>query len=142
MNTLFHDLRYAVRILVKSPGFSLAAIVTLALAIGANSAMFSLVNTAVFATLPFDDADRLVRLWRHSQDGGETDVFSYLDYAEYRDRSDVFEELVAHAYVPTSVETADGSETRFAQIVTGNYFTALGVEAIHGRMLTVGLKPG
>ena len=136
MNTLFHDLRYAVRVLAKSPGFSCAATVTLALAIGVNTAMFSFVNAAVLAPLPFDDADRLVRLWRQSQDGSETDVFSYLDYVEYRDRSNVFEELVAHAYVPTSVETADGSETRFGQIVTGNYFTTLGVEALHGRTLT------
>jgi predicted permease len=136
VNTLFHDLRYAVRVLAKSPGFSIAAIVTLALAIGVNTAMFSLVNTAVLAPLPFDDADRFVRLWRQSQDGSETDVFSYLDYVEYRDRSDVFEELIAHAYVPTGVETADGSETRFGQIVTGNYFTTLGVEALHGRALT------
>lgn len=136
MNTFLRDLRYAVRMLVKSPGFSVAAILTLALAIGVNTAMFSLVNTAVFAPLPFEDADRLVRLWRQSQDGSDTNVFSYLDYIEYRDRSDVFEELVAHAYVPTSVDTADGSETRFAQIVTGNYFTALGVEALHGRTLT------
>jgi hypothetical protein len=136
MGTLVLDLRYAVRVLTKSPGFSVAAIVTLALAIGVNTAMFSLVDTAVFAPLPFDDADRLVRLWRQSPDGGETEVFSYLDYVEYSDRSDVFEELVAHAYVPTSVETADGAETRFGQIVTGNYFTTLGVKALHGRMLS------
>ena len=136
MHTLWQDLRYAVRILLKSPAFTVTGVVTLALAIGVNTAMFSLVNTAVFAPLPFDGADRLVRLWRQSPDGSETDVFSYLDYVEYRDRSAVFEELIAHAYVPTGVETADGSETRFGQIVTGNYFAALGVEALHGRTLT------
>ncbi|HNQ22625.1 MAG TPA: ABC transporter permease [Phycisphaerae bacterium] len=134
--TVLHDLRYAVRVLTKSPGFSLAAIVTLALAIGVNTAMFSLVNTAILAPLPLDDADRFVRLWRQAEDDGAAGVFSYPDYIEYRDRSDVFEGLVAHAYLPTSVETADGNETRFGQIVTGNYFRTLGVEALYGRTLT------
>ncbi|UCE58633.1 MAG: ABC transporter permease [Phycisphaerales bacterium] len=136
MGTFVQDIRFAVRMLLKTPGFTCVVVLTLALGIGANTAMFSLVNTAVFAPLPFDDTDRMARLWRQSENGEETNVFSYLDYVEYRDRSDVFEELVAHAYVPTSVETAEDSETRFSQIVTGNYFTTLGVETLHGRTLT------
>ncbi len=136
MNVLLQDLRYATRMLLKNPGFTLAAVVTLALAVGVNTAMFSLLNTAVFAPLPFDDADRLVRVFRQSSDGEETDLFSYPDYLEYRERSDVFEELVAFSFMPASVDAGDGTESRFGQVVTGNYFAALGVKAALGRTLT------
>jgi len=137
MRSILQDFRHAARTLAKTPGLVVVAVVTLALAIGANTAIFSLINTALFAPLPFKDADKLVRVFRQSSDGSETRFFSYLDYMEYRDRSDVFDELTAHSNVPLSIETTDASETRFGQVVTGNFFAALGVEAVHGRVLTV-----
>ena len=136
MAVFFQDVRYAFRTLRKNPSFAITAVITLALAIGVNTAMFSLVNAAVLAPLPFEDADRLVRIFRQSLDGSETNPLSYLDYVEYRDRNDAFEELFAFSMIPTSVGIGNATEARFGQVVTGNYFTALGVEAFRGRVLT------
>jgi predicted permease len=144
MSVLLNDLRYAARMLLNNPGFTVAVVLTLALAIGVNTAMFSLVNTIVFAPLPVEDPDRMVRVFRDPLDSDDLDVFSYPDYCDYRDRSDVFENLAAYAFLPVAVETAEGSETRFGQVVTGNYFATLGARALVGRMLTPSddLTPG
>ena len=136
MTVLFNDLRYAARMLLNNPGFTVAVVATLALAIGVNTAMFSLVNTMVFAPLPVDDPDRLVRVFRDPLESDGLEVFSYPDYCDYRDRSDVFENLAVFSFLPVAVETAEGSETRFGQVVSGNYFQTLGVQAMEGRMLT------
>lgn len=136
MSVLFNDLRYAARMLLNNPGFTVAVVLTLALAIGVNTAMFSLVNTIVFTPLPFENADRLVSLFRDPMEGSDLEVFSYPDYLDYRDRSDIFEELAVYAFLPVSLESGGGSETRFGQVATGNYFRTLGVGALHGRVLT------
>ncbi len=136
MRTLLQDLRYSIRLLAKAPGFTVATVATLALAIGVNTAMFSLINTIVLAPLPFDNADRLVRVFRDSPDDDPFSAFSYPDYLEYRDRNEAFEELVVYSFMPASVETNEGAESVFGQIVTGNYFTTLGVSAQQGRLLT------
>jgi hypothetical protein len=120
MRTLLQDLRYSIRLLAKAPGFTVATVATLALAIGVNTAMFSLINTIVLAPLPFDDADRLVRVFRDSPDDDPFSAFSYPDYLEYRDRNEAFEELVVYSFMPASVETNEGAESVFGQIVTGN----------------------
>jgi putative ABC transport system permease protein len=144
MDTLLRDFRYAIRTLAKSPGFALAAIATLALTIGVNTAVFSVVNEVVLKPLPFEDSDRLVWFVRESEDGREVGSISYPDYLEYRDRSEAFEELTAFSFLPLSTGSGDGSEIRWGQIVTGNYFAAFGVRAAHGRMLTVDddVRPG
>lgn len=134
MGTLSQDLRFACRMLAKSPGFTLVAVVTLALGIGVNTAIFSLVNAVVFRPLPFENPDRLVEVYRGEERIGS--IFSYLDYIEYRDRSRIFEELACFSYAPISTGRGDRTELRTGQIVTGNYFAALGVQAIHGRLLT------
>jgi predicted permease len=138
MGILLQDLRYGLRMLVKTPGFTVVALITLALGIGANTAVFSLVNTILLRPAPFENADRLVRVFRQAPDGNETRVFSYLDYIEYRDRSDVFDEMTAYSLMPMSVGKGDGNEMRIGQIVTGNYFDTLGVKAIQGRVLNAG----
>ncbi|UCF32601.1 MAG: ABC transporter permease [Phycisphaerales bacterium] len=144
MDFFFRDLRHALRALLKSPGFTAAVILTLALGIGANTAMFSLVNQALFAPLPYDGADRLVRLFSQTRDGQHTGFLSYPDYLEYRDRSEVFEQLVAFCYLPINVGVGDTSETRTGQVVTGDYFSALSVKARVGRLLSPedNKKPG
>ncbi len=136
MSVLLQDLRFALRMLVKSPAFTAVAVVTLALGIGANTAIFSLINVAVLRPLPFAEPDRLVRVFRQSTDGNDPVMFSYHDYIEYRDRNDSFDEFAAFSFVPLSVGIGDANEMRFGQIVTGNYFSALDVDAIKGRMLT------
>jgi predicted permease len=138
MGTLLQDIRYAARMIGGNPGFAAVVIVTMALGIGANTAMFSLVNTALLRPLPFDEPDRLVRVFRQSVDGSETRFFSYPDYLEYRDRNDIFENLAAFAFVPLSIGVGEASETRFGQIVTGNYFDMLRVRPALGRLLRRG----
>jgi predicted permease len=136
MTVLLNDLRYAARMLLNNPGFTAAVVLTLALAIGVNTAMFSLVNTMVFAPLPFENVDRLASLFRDPLEGSDLEVFSYPDYLDYRERSDIFEELAVYAFLPLSMESSGGAQTRFGQVVTGNYFQTLGEKALHGRMLT------
>jgi len=118
--------------LLKSPGFTFFVVVTLGLGIGLNTAIFSLVNAILFRPLPFEGAERIVALDR----GDFGDFFSYLDYTEYRDRSEVFESLSAWSYAPISVGSGQTTELRFGQIVTGEYFQTLAVEAALGRVLT------
>ena len=136
MHALLQDLRYAFRVLAKDPAFTVAAVATLALAIGVNTAMFSVVNGIAFAPLPYSDADRIVNVYRQSRKTGEAEVFSYPDYREYRERCDSFEELAAWTYTPMSIGAGDAVEWRFGQSVTGNYFDLLGVGPLQGRFLT------
>ncbi|UCD76767.1 MAG: ABC transporter permease [Phycisphaerales bacterium] len=136
MGILLQDLRYAARMILKNPAFTAIVVLTLALGIGINTAIFSLVNAILLRPLPFDDASRLVRLCRQTPDGGDLEPMSYLDYLEYRDRAEVFESLSAFSFIPLSVGVGDENQMRFGQIVTGDYFDTLGVDAILGRMLT------
>ena len=136
MNMLMHDLRYAVRMILKNPAFTVIVVLTLALGIGANTAIFSLVNAVLLRPLPFEDSERLVRVCRQPEDGSELEPMSYLDYLEYRDRAEVFENLAAFSFIPLSVGVGDENQMRFGQIVTGDYFDTLGVDATLGRMLT------
>jgi hypothetical protein len=132
MHTLKKDLHYGMRMLLKSPGFTFFVVVTLGLGIGLNTAIFSLINALLLRPLPFEGVERIVALDR----GDFGDFFSYLDYTEYRDRSGVFESLSAWSYAPISVGSGQATELRFGQIVTGDYFQTLAVDAALGRVLT------
>ncbi len=131
MLNLRQDIRFGLRMLIKNPAFTIVIVVTLALGIGVNTAIFSLINGILFRPLPSVDTDRLVEVHR----GGLEQVFSYPDYREYRDRCDVFDALACWSYAPISVGRGDATELRFGQIVSGNFFAALGARAIHGRLL-------
>jgi len=131
MTTFWQDLRYAVRMLRKSPGFTAIALITLAIGIGANTIMFSVVNTLLFRPLHFKDPDRLVRC--------EFDKFNlvlYAGYVDLRDNNPVFSDLIANSYyggVPATL-VRDGSVMQVAPMfVSANYFTALGVAPLYGR---------
>ncbi len=130
MNSFLQDCRYAMRMLLKRRLFTAIVVLTLAVGIGANTAVFSLINAVMFRPLPFDDADRIVEVHRKDLD----DFFSHLDYQEYRDRSDVFESMACWSYAPISIGLDEASELRFGQIVSGEYFKVLGVHAIRGRV--------
>ena len=133
---MWQDLRYAVRMLMGRPGFTAVAIVSLALGIGANTAIFSLVNAVVFKTLPVRDPDRLVALYLTSPRSAFPENVSYPDYLDYRDRSQVLEALVGHQGTPLSLSGDGRPEMIWGEMVTGNYFTGLGVEPAAGRVFS------
>ena len=135
METLFKDIRYGLRGLWKRPGFTVVALITLALGIGANTAIFSLINAVLIRPLPFRDPDRLVWTWGNIRNGGNRASVSPLDYLDYRQRNTTFEEFAAMISVPISANLTGGGEPErlVAGGVTGNYFRALGVHPILGR---------
>src|SRR5215213_7654362 len=96
MRTLLQDIRYGVRVLLKSPGFTLVAALTLALGIGANTAIFSVVNAVLLRPLPFEHAERVVQALRNdTRRGRVTQSFSFPNFTDYRAQAGTFEALAA-----------------------------------------------
>ena len=127
---LLQDLRYAARMLRKQPGFTAAAVITLALGIGANTAVFSLVNATLFQRLPAADPERLVYMYR-----GASGVFSYPQYAMLRDHAQSFDGLAGWGGIMASLNAGDSAELVPGIIATGNFFDVLGVQPALGRLL-------
>jgi putative ABC transport system permease protein len=145
METLLRDVRYGVRSLLKRPGFTAIALIALALGIGANTAIFSLVNAVLLRPLPFAEPDRLVWVWGNIRGGGTRASVSPLDFLDYRQQNTTFEEFAASFAVPLPLNlTGDGEPERLqAGAVTGNYFQALGAKPALGRtFLLENEKPG
>src|SRR5437870_3530893 len=145
------DLRYGLRMLGKNFGFSAVAVVTLALGIGANAAIFTVINAVMLRALPVKHPGELVTVGNparvHSWGTGtpRTDVFSYPLYRELRDNNRVFSSLLASSNLGNlRIATAGGPETASGRLVTENYFETLGVEALLGRTFTAddGPTPG
>ena len=135
MDTLLRDIRYGIRGLLKRPGFTLVALIALALGIGANTAIFSLVNAVLVQPLPFKDPSRLVWMWGNIRQGGNRASVSPLDFLDYRQQNKTFEQFAATGTIPIAINlTGDGEPERLqSAIVTGNYFQALGVNPLLGR---------
>src|SRR5215208_375763 len=134
--TILQDLRFAMRRLSKSPGFTLVAVVSLALGVGANTAIFSLVNTVLLRPLPVARPERLVSVSVLGKDDSML-AFSYPTYKDYRDRGgDVLAGLFAERLAPVSLSRAGDNERVWGYLVTGNYFEVLGVSAARGRTFT------
>ena len=132
---LRHNLTFAFRRLRASPGFTAAAIVTLALGIGANTTIFSLVNAVVFRPFGVEHQDQLVSLNIRSTKA-QFPTLSYLDYKDYRDRNTVLSGLAMYRFAAMNVSrTGIGNVRLWGYEVTGNYFDVLGVQAIRGRVL-------
>src|SRR5215813_11825035 len=102
METLLKDIRYGIRSLIKRPGFTAVALLTLALGIGANTAIFSLINAVLIRPLPFGEPDRLVWTWGNIRNGGNRASVSPLDYLDYRAQNNTFEQFAAMLSVPAS----------------------------------------
>src|SRR5262245_51647918 len=135
MQTLIQDLRYGARTLLKKPGFTLIAIITLGLGIGANTAIFSLVNMVMLRPLPVAQPERIVEvtpLFRGQSFG----AFSYPTYKDFRDKNEVFDGLAAYLPIPMSLSRNGVNERVWGYLASGNYFDLLGVRAIKGRMFT------
>jgi macrolide transport system ATP-binding/permease protein len=127
------DLRYAARMLRRSPGFTVVAVLSLALGIGANTALFSLVNATLLQRLPVADPARLV----YVNNGGATAgaVFSYPTYRELRDANEVFEAFACFGGILASLNADGATDLVNGTIVSGNFFDVLGVPAARGRAL-------
>jgi predicted permease len=134
LEILWQDLRFGVRMLRKNPGFSLIAILSLALGIGANTAIFSLVNTVLLRPLPVAQPERLVEIT--SQNKGASFGFSYPYYRDFRDKNEVMEGMLAYRFTPMSLSQSGNNERLWGYLVSGNYFDLLGVRAFRGRMFT------
>jgi predicted permease len=134
MDLWLQDVRFAWRRLIHSPGFAAAAILTLALGIGANAIVFGFLNALILQPLPVSHPEELVFL--NSGANGSGPNFSHPNYRDLRDRNDVFSALIAYRLTVMSL-AADGRTDRlWGYLVTGNYFDALGVQAIRGRTFT------
>ena len=134
MENLRQDIRYAIRMLAKNPGITALAVLALALGIGANTAIFSLVNAVLLRPLPgVTDADQLVQFER-LQRGRVMYNFGYPDYLDYRDQNQSFSGLAAHCATPVSL-TGGTTERIRGDLVSGNYFSVLGVKPALGRLL-------
>jgi putative ABC transport system permease protein len=135
MTTFWQDLRYGVRMLIKSPGFTIIAVLTLSLGIGANTAIFSVVNAVLLRDLPFPESDRIVTLWENNTvDGLERDDVSPANFLDWRERQKSFEELAfANPYSLDYV--ADDEPVTFrAALVSRGFFDVLGAVPLHGRV--------
>ena len=137
MDSLIKDIRYGFRSLWKRPGFTAIALIALALGIGANTAIFSLVNAVVLRPLPFPEPDRLVWVWGNIRNGGNRASVSPLDFLDYREQNKTLENLAATMQVPVNV-TGNGDPERLnAAAVTGNFFQTFGVTPVLGRGFTL-----
>jgi predicted permease len=129
---MIKDVRYAIRGLVKRPGFVAIAVITLALGIGANTAIFSLVNTVLLRSLPVQNPNEIVAVAVRGKDDSMS-AFSYPNYKDFRDRNDVLSGLLVYRFVPLNLSRGSANERVWGYEVSGNYFDVLKVNAIQGR---------
>jgi len=137
MGTLIRDIQHGLRLLMKQPGFTLAALAVLALGIGANTAIFSLVNAFLLKPLVIKHAEEL--MGAYSRDSKKPDsyrAFSYAAYAELRDRNTVFSSLMAHNMAMVGLSEGDTTRRIFVDMIGSNYFSTLGVPLFQGRTFT------
>ena len=132
MSIIGKEIVYAARTLLKRPGFSLVAVLTLALGIGANTAIFSLVNTVLLRSMPVERPGEVVAVNMRGKDDSMSAI-SYPNYVDFRDRNDVLSGLLVYRFVPLSLSRSGGNERVWGYEVSGNYFDVLGVKPIHGR---------
>ncbi len=129
LETVLHDFRFAIRVLRKSPGFVAAAVLTLALAIGANAVVFSIMNTFVLRLLNVPDAQSLYEL----QHGNEASAYeSYPNYLDLRDRNHTFSSLMAWNVLTVGLDTGANPTRSWIQETSGNYFDGLGLQPYLG----------
>jgi len=134
MNTIWQDVRQGLRMLGKSPGFTLSIALTLGLGIGANAAVFSIVNTLLLKPLPVREPNNLYLLTVSHPDNEQPHNLSLLDYVDYRDRSGVFSELAAYQINFAGLSANNTADRIAVCYVTGNYFPMLGIAPGAGRL--------
>lgn len=135
METIWQDLRYGIRMLLKAPSFSIVATIALALGIGANTAIFSVVNAVLLRPLPFPDAEQLMMIWEtDSKRGQVSGTASYPNFADWREQNHVFERVASY-YNNDFIMTGRGDSARLqGTVVTADLFRLLGVAPAIGRV--------
>jgi len=135
MSNIWQDLRYGVRILLRNPVFTLVAVLTLALGIGVNTAIFSVVNTVLLRPLPYREPERLVMVWHNGVEasGGDRTPLAVADLLDWRAQSRSFESIAAFSYMSINVIGGETPEHVLGVGVTSNFFEVLGVRAALGR---------
>jgi predicted permease len=137
MRTLWQDLRYGARMLMKNPGFTLIAVLTLALGVGANTAIFSVVNRVLLFRLPYKDAGRLVMVWgANPQQGADIDLVSPADLADWRTQNTAFEDLAATNDAPYNLTGMGEPESLIGYSLAANFFQVTGAQPALGRAFT------
>src|SRR5262245_31359159 len=135
MQTLWQDLRYGARMVRKKFGFTLIVVMTLALGIGANTAIFSVVNAVLFKPLQYPGSERLVQLYQvnHARDGQIMDSWQYPKFELLRDQSRSFESVAAYTSDSLTITGGEEPERLSSEFVSASYFPLLGVRALVGR---------
>src|SRR5919198_126505 len=138
MSTFLQDLAFGARLLAKTPGFTAIAALSLALGIGANTTIFTLVNAVLLNPLPIEDPSQLVSVWTTDERNQNTALgflqVSPANYRDLRDKNEVFSGVAAHTGIPLNISGGTGDPQQvFGEIVTGNYFNVLGAKPSIGR---------
>jgi hypothetical protein len=135
---IWKDIRYAARVLAKSPGFALVVVLSLALGIGANTAIFSIVNAHLLRPMPVEQPDRLVAIYLTSPKWGrDIGNFSYPQLLDFRKADTGLSELMGFSGIPLSVTGGEKPELIWGEVVTGNYFSGM----VFGRSWAGGSAP-
>ncbi|HEY9434846.1 MAG TPA: ABC transporter permease [Blastocatellia bacterium] len=135
MRTLLQDLRYGARMLWKSPGFTLIAVITLSLGIGANTAIFSVIDALMLRSLPFRETDNLFQVWETDVKRGYNEMdASYPNFADWRDQNQVFEQIAIYSGGTYNLAGAAEPERTQGAIVSPSFFPLLGVKPMLGRV--------
>jgi macrolide transport system ATP-binding/permease protein len=135
MDHFLQDLKYAFRMLGKSPTFTVLAVLALGLGIGANTTIFSLANALLFQSLPVKEPNRLVAIYTTDKKVQGFNGLSHLNWKDYRQELTAFEGILGYDWTPMSVSTGAEPRFTFGQLVSGNYFDVLGIRAAYGRTL-------
>src|SRR5215510_3849909 len=130
----YQSFRYALRSLRQNRGFALVAIITLALGVGATTAVFSVVNSVLLRPLPFRDPDQLVWVWSRRPDNNKA-PFSLPDFLDHRDQNQTLDQIAAFGNIGVSLSGIERTDRLQAQRVSANLFQLLGVDAEHGRLM-------
>src|SRR5262245_7436265 len=135
MDSLFRDLKYGARFLARSPGFALAAILSLGLGIGGNTAIFSLLNALLLRPMPVAEPERITAIYTSDFSSTTYGSSSYPDFLDFRQRGGAVSEIAAYRPTPVSMSIDGEMDIAFIEAVSGNYFSMLGVGAARGRLL-------
>src|SRR6185369_17230362 len=134
MTSVSQDLRHSLRLLLKHKGFTVVAVLTLALGIGVNTAMFSVLNTFLFRSLPYPHSEQLIRVWRTSPHS-QTWPHSAANFFDQHDQNTVFEKLAAYNFVGRNLtENGQSAERLLSLAATVDFFPMMGVAPALGRL--------